>query len=136
MKIEIGRIPVEGLSLEERLNPEKLDLSTQAVVFKKPLEIKLFVRRITNAVNVETQVRGEMELVCGRCLKEFVSQLDREFKLNYLIEKNQLFIDLDPDIREELILNYPFNPVCKPDCKGLCPVCGEDLNAGACRCKK
>lgn len=41
-------------------------------------------------------------------------------------------VDLDPLVREYLLLEVPIAPVCKPDCKGLCPVCGEDLNAGLC----
>ena len=41
-------------------------------------------------------------------------------------------IDLQPLIREYALLEVPINPICKPDCKGLCPVCGEDLNQVDC----
>jgi uncharacterized protein len=37
-------------------------------------------------------------------------------------------VDLTPLLREELILATPLAPLCRPDCAGLCPVCGEDLN--------
>jgi uncharacterized protein len=134
MKIDIVNIPQEGLTKEEDASPKDLDLDTPAIVFKEPVHIKVFVTRITNAVNVDAQVTGKMQLVCGRCLESFESDLERKFKLHYIAEKNQQFIDLDPDIREELILNYPLNPACKSDCKGLCYKCGANLNVGKCNC--
>jgi uncharacterized protein len=41
-------------------------------------------------------------------------------------------IDLAPLIREFALLEIPISPICKPDCKGLCPVCGENLNETDC----
>lgn len=43
-------------------------------------------------------------------------------------------VDLTPDIREAMILCFPGYPVCKAECKGLCPTCGKNLNKGACTC--
>ncbi len=43
-------------------------------------------------------------------------------------------IDLRPAVREQWLLEVPPFSVCRPDCKGLCPTCGADLNAGACGC--
>ncbi len=44
------------------------------------------------------------------------------------------FIDMEPLVREALLLDLPLAPVCSPDCKGLCPNCGADLNLGPCGC--
>src|SRR5206468_3309557 len=41
-------------------------------------------------------------------------------------------IDLRPALREQILLSIPPSPLCKEDCKGLCPVCGKDLNEGDC----
>ena len=43
-------------------------------------------------------------------------------------------IDLGQLIREQFYLSLPMKPLCRPDCRGLCPDCGTDLNAGACGC--
>jgi uncharacterized protein len=48
--------------------------------------------------------------------------------------ERSLAIDLNPDIREEIILVYPIKPLCSIDCKGLCPKCGKNLNEGKCNC--
>ncbi len=45
-------------------------------------------------------------------------------------------IDLDPLVRESLVLSLPAYPVCREDCKGLCPVCGADLNERECGCDR
>jgi uncharacterized protein len=43
-------------------------------------------------------------------------------------------VDVEEVLREQVLLEVPFTHVCRPDCKGLCPQCGEDLNAGPCGC--
>lgn len=44
-------------------------------------------------------------------------------------------IDLDPIVREQVLLALPMHAVCKEDCKGLCGVCGQNLNEKACGCQ-
>jgi uncharacterized protein len=41
-------------------------------------------------------------------------------------------IDLEPLVREYMLLEIPISPLCKPDCKGLCPICGGNLNEEIC----
>jgi len=45
-------------------------------------------------------------------------------------------IDLDPIVREQVLLALPVSVVCKDDCKGLCPRCGQDLNEAECGCER
>jgi len=45
-------------------------------------------------------------------------------------------IDLEPLFREQFVLAVPYAPLCREDCKGLCPQCGTDLNSGTCACEK
>ncbi len=49
---------------------------------------------------------------------------------------NGKVIDLDPLLREQLVLSLPAYPVCREDCKGLCPVCGANLNERECGCDR
>lgn len=134
MKIDINRIPFEGLTLEEEVNPGRLDLDTEIVKFPEPIKIKADISRITNAVTVQMSLSGSMHLTCGRCLNEFKIDLKKNLKLNYQADKLAPIIDLSQDIKEEIILDYPIKPLCKPDCRGLCPKCGRNLNEGVCNC--
>ena len=45
-------------------------------------------------------------------------------------------IDLEPLFREQFVLAVPYAPLCREDCKGLCPQCGIDRNTGTCTCEK
>jgi len=53
---------------------------------------------------------------------------------SYPLEPDATLIDLRPAVREELLLAVPQWVVCRDDCRGLCPRCGKDLNAGPCGC--
>ena len=86
---------------------------------------------------------GKTMLECARCLKSFEQQLSWNMTELYafneksvsdsgLIVPEDAQIDLRPLIREYALLEVPIRPICKPDCKGLCPVCGQDLNVRDC----
>ena len=135
MKIDTSRILPEGLCLEEEVDPSSLDLETEMVKLRRPIKIKASITRITNAVNVEMFLKYSIYMTCGRCLNEFELDLNKGFILNYIADKTKPLIDLDPDIIEEIILDYPFKPLCNPECKGLCPKCGNNVNEGKCSCK-
>jgi uncharacterized protein len=80
---------------------------------------------------------------CVRCLADFLQPLRTEFDELYaftdrsvsdsgLILPEDANVDLGPLVREYLLLEVPISPLCKPDCKGLCAVCGADLNNTTC----
>lgn len=79
---------------------------------------------------------------CRRCLgpvtghttvdfRELFEQQPREGE-SYRLAGD--FIDMEPLVREALLLDLPLAPVCSPECRGLCPSCGADLNLGPCGC--
>ena len=61
--------------------------------------------------------------------------LQNEDTDDYLIMKNDS-VDIDTPLGEAILLSFPITFLCKEDCKGLCPMCGEDLNEGECNCVK
>jgi uncharacterized protein len=134
MKIDIRQVPSEGLVLTEAFEPGTLDLETETIKFSGPIIAKASVSKITNALTVHLALDGQMQLVCSRCLNDFEIKLDKEFDLNYPIQDSESFIDLNPDIREEIIIDYPIKSLCRMQCQGLCPRCGKDLNQGKCSC--
>ena len=134
MKIYINQVPVEGLYLKEEIDPKKLDLETELINFRSPLKLCAQVCRITNALTVDLNIRAVMFSNCSRCLEEFEWEFNKDAKLNYSLDNNDTFIDLEPEIREEVILDYPIKPLCKLNCKGLCVKCGKNKNQGGCNC--
>lgn len=86
---------------------------------------------------------ARMELECVRCLEMYTQPVSWSltelyaFEARSVSESNLLVpedgrIDLAPLLREYAILEIPIQPLCKPGCKGLCPVCGENLNQNDC----
>jgi uncharacterized protein len=83
------------------------------------------------------------DLECVRCLDTFSHPLKWAFTDLYAFDKSNITdsgllvpengqIDMEPLLREYALLEFPISPVCKPKCKGLCPVCGENLNKADC----
>lgn len=134
MKIDANQLPFEGLILTEEIQPLELDLDTEIISFSGPIKVRAEVSRITNAITVFLDLSGLMNFTCSRCLENRQALFEKNFRLNYQVNPAQPIINLDPDIREEIILDYAIKPLCKPDCLGLCPKCGENLNEGGCSC--
>lgn len=93
--------------------------------------------------SVTTRITGE----CRRCLAPMavavVAEVNALFSRDadaledpnsYPLTSDATEIDLRPAVREELLLAVPQWVVCRDDCRGLCPRCGKDLNAGPCGC--
>ena len=92
---------------------------------------------------LRTRIAGE----CRRCLAAVpvavATDIGALFSQNpdaendpdsYPVARDAIQIDLGPAVREELLLAVPRWVVCRDDCRGLCPRCGKDLNAGPCGC--
>jgi len=134
VKIDVNKIPPEGLTLDEEFRPSDLDLETDIIRFRGPIKARAVVSRIANAVTIYVALNATIEASCSRCLNDFKIDFEKNIDLNYPADESSPAIDLDPDIREEIILEYPIKPLCKTDCKGLCPKCGKNLNEGKCDC--
>jgi uncharacterized protein len=134
VKIFLNQFSPEGIVVEEQLGAPELDITTDILILEGPVKIRALARQITNAVTVQMQLSARIREACSRCLQEFAVDLRKEFALNYAVRPSDLSLDLNQDIREEIILGRPIKTLCRPDCKGLCPKCGKNRNEGGCGC--
>ena len=134
MRISINQVPAEGLFLEEEIKPEGLDLETELIKFHSNLKVRAQVSRVISALIVKLNMRSVLAAACSRCLEEFEWEFNKDAQFSYPLDSSATFIDLDPDIREEVILEYPIKPLCKTNCRGLCVKCGKNKNEGGCNC--
>jgi uncharacterized protein len=135
MKIDLNRIPPEGLAAEEEISAKALDVEHEFIKVSGPIKVRAQVQKIGFDVTVALEMSAALKMNCGRCLEDFEGSLKKEVFLDYSVDSSQRAIDLTPDIREEFILAYPMNPLCSPGCKGLCHKCGQNLNKQKCKCK-
>jgi len=137
----------------------KLDIGTLDPEIKAVGELvgSLKFTRVSQGILVEAQLQTKVELVCVRCLKPFVAlirfTMEEEFIPTLdvmsgtplppppgsdealLIDIHHI-LDLTEALRQNILVSLPMHPVCKPDCLGLCPHCGQDLNEGPCGCQE
>jgi uncharacterized protein len=101
------------------------------------------IGRTPQGLVVQADFQATLPLECVRCLTEYRQQLHWQFTELYaftsdnvtesgLLMPEDAHIDLQPLVREYALLEVPINPLCRPECKGLCPVCGENLNQVDC----
>lgn len=136
MKIALDKITDQGLSLEEDIDPGQWDVDSFDVHFLNPVHCKCLATRISQEVRVRVECRLRRRITCSRCLDEAEQELFQSFDLYYSREKFKDFLEIDQDIREQLLLGFPMKVLCSQDCKGLCPGCGVNLNKETCRCGK
>jgi len=149
MKIEVFDIPEEGLALEVEETPQ-----IEGVKIIQPFKAILKIEKRGFEVFVKGVVSGEVELQCSRCLKEYILPIKTLLEVTYHpvqnLNKEELvelkrdemdvdfyregLIDTEDIVRDQILLNIPMKPLCSEDCKGLCPICGTDLNYSECGC--
>jgi uncharacterized protein len=117
----------------------------------KCIEWALELRRIAGAVEISGKVIGTVMLQCCRCLEEFSFALsidlrehalwlsggpgeeDEETSPDYLVVDGML--DIEPVLRDAIVLAFPARRICDMECKGLCVTCGANLNLEPCTCE-
>ncbi len=106
----------------------------------QPMRADVVLRSIPGGIMVEGDVAAPAVLTCNRCLTEWPEEqhvrlrelfsTDADDDGDYHVVGDE--VDLEPLLRDEVTLSLPLLPLCKPDCAGLCPICGADLNTDAC----
>ncbi|MBL7085051.1 MAG: DUF177 domain-containing protein [Candidatus Omnitrophica bacterium] len=134
MKIYIDQIPEAGLELTENCEPSSLDLNRADIKFTEPIKLSAQISKGINNISVKLEIDAAMHLNCSRCLEEFTAPLSKKINLDFPIE-NRTEIDIAGNLREEIILSHPLKPLCRSDCRGLCTICGQNLNKKKCNCK-
>lgn len=131
MKIYVNRVPAEGVREETTYDPNALDVERFDAHPEAPIRLSSFIRRVDRELIVEAAVRCALQLTCARCLHTFTQDFETTALLTYEVSPTDV-VDVTEDVRQEIILAYPMIPVCQPGCKGLCAVCGQNLNVATC----
>jgi DUF177 domain-containing protein len=106
-----------------------------------PIAGDLVLESVVDGIYVSGSVGGRFQMRCARCLKSFERDFDVE--MTELVSREpgpeddygfaeDLTLDPEPLVRDAVGLEMPFAPLCRPDCLGLCEICGGDRNLGEC----
>ena len=133
-----------GTHKEFDFNFPQLELPPDLVL--KDLLGKIAISVTEDGVVAEGDLKGVIDLECSRCLEEYHQPLDIQFTEIFSahpaeISENDLdeqplpadgSLDLGPILRDYASLEIPIRQLCSQECKGLCPVCGTNLNQKDC----
>lgn len=138
-----GRVMTKEIPLE--MTSVTNGSETFRIVQKSPVRLTF-----ANIGEGKAQVGGNCSLqfaaVCDRCLADVPVILDLTFDTTVCSpeevaedEDSRKFmegyqLDVEALVRDEIIVNWPVKILCKEDCKGVCPVCGQNLNERECGC--
>lgn len=142
---QIFNIIGESKDIEYDIQAEELS-GIKGYNFTSPIKVKGRVYNRAGIVNLGYSVDFSLMLTCDRCLKELIRDYHFDFDHivvpslsgdndDYIVAEGES-IELNEIAVTDLLLQLPTKNLCTDDCRGLCMVCGCDLNESECNCLK
>ena len=154
MELDVRSLPQGPSDTVLESDAGRLDIKGSEPGFEGRVTARLCVARHGDNLLIQGRGEGQVRGECARCLEvaavpvetEFtvyaelrpeggVRGLDRELEADhYLCFHDGVRLDLGEAVREALLLALPIRFLCRPECRGLCPGCGVNLNQEPCTC--
>ena len=127
----------------------RLELPEGQLAVGSEVSLELTLSVTGSLITARGVVRTNKSLICARCLEAYDQEIDADFDIVIRQGKHGLLLEdedgtsvtlgdewiaFDVPVREAVILSVPMKPLCGDDCRGLCPVCGTNLNVETCSC--
>jgi uncharacterized protein len=159
MLLDLGRIRAPRERFERVYPAEAFVGDPEGFRVASPVSLAFDIFKDSSQYRLVGRTQTALELLCSRCLEPMTVAVDAPFDLRYQahtpstgsgkkdvereIEEDDFAtafyehdqIDLGQLMREQLYLAVPMKPLCDAGCRGLCPVCGTNLNRGTCTCR-
>jgi uncharacterized protein len=152
MKLSLSQVPAGGCPVAFKVDSTLLADAAEGMAGADPVRVAGRAEREGSALRVTGTLETRLRLTCSRCLEVFDLPVKARFDVTYspivpggdevelgardltVCHLDGETVDLAEMVHEQVLLAVPMAPVCRPDCKGLCPHCGANLNQGACGC--
>jgi uncharacterized protein len=155
MLLDLNKLHGAREHFERVFQPSLFDPADEDYRVAAPVELAMDVEKAGPGVyRVQGRVTARLELECSRCVEPFEVPVDARFEFRYVpqtvveasdreISDDDLTtafyregtLDVVEMVREQFQLALPMKPLCAQACRGLCPVCGANLNVADCGCK-
>lgn len=130
----------EGISFKEvksKIGFQNLNFRNQEIKTPDPFELELNIYNSEETFTFTGKLKGELILECSRCLEEFTYfvnvDIQEELPKENIEDINN--VEINDLLKNNIFLSLPIKPLCSEDCRGLCSVCGQNLNHGQCECE-
>jgi uncharacterized protein len=152
--IIIDDLKPEPLQVTHTFGMGDLKFRHEDAILVEPVTADFVLTHIGRDLRLVGKINTTVCYTCSRCVGEFSKALSAGFDLQYLPQPKStgteeielryedmevgfydgVSLDVDLVVLEQIELALPMKFVCREDCRGLCPICGADLNQAACRC--
>ena len=154
MLLDLNRLRGQREHFDRQFEPAAFDPPDDDYRVAGPVNVSMDVEKAGgDAFRVTGRVTATLQLECGRCLEDFQVPVDAAFELRYVPLENdgvgereiaeddlttafyrEGSLDVIDLVREQFQLALPMKPLCAAACRGLCAVCGANLNRTDCGC--
>jgi len=154
MLLDLSKIRTPHVAIDEVYAADRFRTADDVFQVAEPVRLHMDVQKTGERFRLAGRAQTVLALSCSRCLEPFLWPVDAAFDLVYHpqsanigegeleVEDEDLStafyenqkIDLGQLMREQFYLALPMKPLCSDECRGLCPVCGTNLNLGSCQC--
>jgi uncharacterized protein len=145
MQLDLKELQVDArVEISGRVTCRQLAAEIPQVLAVEDADVNAIATRETPLIRVEGHIQTSITYICSRCLNSFSAPLrtalqemfsEDEAEDEDVHQVSGRFLELDPYVHEAVHLAIEPRPLCKEDCKGLCPECGVDLNQSSCDCE-
>jgi len=148
MKIQIGSLSEGAHQYHFEVRPADIKLGEG---FDGSVNVDATLEKTGRQFFLRARIHTTGSFACDRCTAQFALPLSPEYRMYYVPDEADAVafdpsevqvipaglpvIDLSEDVRQTVLLAVPLKLLCRPECKGLCPRCGADLNSGFCTCQ-
>ena len=154
MRLDLSQVRTGREHYEKVYDPGMFSADREAFQVVAPVALSFDILKDKEQFHLTGTIRTTLELPCSRCLEPFRLPVDAAISLRYLPVSERSSddekevaeedvdisfyqddqIDLSELLREQFYLALPMKPLCRDDCRGLCPQCGVNRNTGTCDC--
>jgi len=140
VNLDLSNLKEPGSSkrIQEKVQIPAFELHSQKIEPPYPFDLDLYIINTDDSFVFTGQLAGVLSLNCSRCLEKFEHEIQVEVEEELF--KNELEnlerINLIGILQENILLNLPIKSLCSNDCKGLCTICGQNLNENKCDCER
>lgn len=158
MRLDLSHIRQPETAFDKRYEPEAFAGTVEDYRVIAPVVLRMAIHKDQDRFRLVGSVETTLEVECSRCLDRFTLPVAREFDLRYLPtgetpsgddeDEDEIAdddvsitfykddaIDIGELLREQFYLALPMKPLCRPDCRGICPHCGVNRNVESCECE-
>jgi len=140
LKINIKQIDNVGTDFIGSISPKELgidiSLKNDDIEITKEVQYNLHISSLNGDILVMGEVKVPVKAECGRCVSLYEFQHVIDDTCHFFEDIRGDYIDIAPELREDILLKLPSKYLCSEKCKGVCPICGINLNKNECKCEQ